>query len=116
MVFLSCSTEHVQDLTIPHLPPLWLMDAFMQCLFLSPSDLSCKYGRYSCAFFLFLKRMAFLLYYLHFVMLLWFTHRFPQFGKEAVCENKNGKKKLLKTVFYIRREEMFQSESIRLCT
>lgn len=61
--------------------------------------------------------MAFPLYCLHFVMLLWFTHRFPQFGKEAVCENKNGKKrKLSNTVFYIHGEEMFQSESIRLCT
>lgn len=72
--------------------------------------------------FLFLKRMAFPLYCLHFVMLRWFTHRFPEFGKEAVCENKNRKKENYKRFYiyiYIHGGEIFQgqkAESIRLCT
>lgn len=65
----------------------------------------------------FLKRMAFPLYCLHFFMLLWFTHRFPQFGKETVCENKNGKKEnYQRQIFNIQGEKMFQSESVGLCT
>lgn len=51
--------------------------------------------------------MAFPLYCLHFVMLLLFTHRFPEFSKEAVCENKNRKKENYQTSFFLYMGERF---------
>lgn len=52
--------------------------------------------------------MAFPLYSLHFVMLLWFTHRFPEFSKEAVCENKNERKENDQRLYVYTGERFFK--------